>query len=265
MKCKYCLPTFAAIVPPICSADCHQTALKDKCQLATKLLGVRYLTSETVESTALTFQCVDYIHGCDSLTFSVLCVSDSVTDDVFKENFEHTTGLFVDQSRDTFDSTTTGQTTNGWLSDTLDVITKNFTMALGSSFSQSFSSLTTASHVDISRIKLLIDSRGTVALREIRRYQKSTELLIRKLPFQRLVREIAQDFKTDLRFQSSAVMALQEASEAYLVGLFEDTNLCAIHAKRIFSDKRTKEDDMNFQKEYADVLEYNEFVITITH
>ncbi|KAL4143386.1 hypothetical protein QTP88_005723 [Uroleucon formosanum] len=74
---------------------------------------------------------------------------------------------------------------------------------------------------------------GTVALREIRRYQKSTELLIRKLPFQRLVREIAQDFKTDLRFQSSAVMALQEASESYLVGLFEDTNLCAIHAKRV--------------------------------
>uniref|UniRef100_A0A1I7U4E9 Histone domain-containing protein n=1 Tax=Caenorhabditis tropicalis TaxID=1561998 RepID=A0A1I7U4E9_9PELO len=74
---------------------------------------------------------------------------------------------------------------------------------------------------------------GTVALREIRKYQKSTDLLIRKLPFQRLVREIAQDFKTDLRFQSSAVGALQEASEAYLVGLFEDTNLCAIHAKRV--------------------------------
>ena len=102
---------------------------------------------------------------------------------------------------------------------------------------------------------------GTVALREIRRYQKSTELLIRKLPFQRLVREIAQDFKTDLRFQSAAIGALQvrildqvgvnelgvdvsistrafplllqEASEAYLVGLFEDTNLCVIHAKRV--------------------------------
>lgn len=58
---------------------------------------------------------------------------------------------------------------------------------------------------------------GTVALREIRRYQKSTELLIRKLPFQRLVREIAQDFKTDLRFQSTAILALQEAAEAYLV------------------------------------------------
>ena len=73
---------------------------------------------------------------------------------------------------------------------------------------------------------------GTVALREIRRYQKSTDLLIRKLPFQRLVREIAQDLKNDLRFQSTAILAIQEASEAYLVGLFEDTNLCAIHAKR---------------------------------
>mmetsp|Transcript_9124 Transcript_9124/g.10084 ORF Transcript_9124/g.10084 Transcript_9124/m.10084 type:complete len:137 (-) Transcript_9124:363-773(-) len=74
---------------------------------------------------------------------------------------------------------------------------------------------------------------GTVALREIRRYQKSTDLLIRKLPFQRLVREIAQDYKCDLRFQGSAVLAIQEAAEAYLVGLFEDTNLCAIHAKRV--------------------------------
>ena len=74
---------------------------------------------------------------------------------------------------------------------------------------------------------------GTVALREIRRYQKSTELLIRKLPFQRLVREIAQEQKVDVRFQSTAIMALQEAAEAYLVSLFEDTNLCAIHAKRV--------------------------------
>jgi len=74
---------------------------------------------------------------------------------------------------------------------------------------------------------------GTVALREIRKYQKSTDLLIRKLPFQRLVREIAHEHKAELRFQSSAVLALQEASEAYLVGLFEDTNLCAIHAKRV--------------------------------
>ena len=74
---------------------------------------------------------------------------------------------------------------------------------------------------------------GTVALREIRKFQKSTELLIRKLPFQRLVREIATEYKSDLRFQSQAVLALQESAEAFLVGLFEDTNLCAIHAKRV--------------------------------
>jgi len=74
---------------------------------------------------------------------------------------------------------------------------------------------------------------GTVALREIRKYQKSTDLLIRKAPFQRLIREIAQDYETDVRFQSTAVLALQEAAEMYLIGLFEDTNLCAIHAKRV--------------------------------
>ena len=74
---------------------------------------------------------------------------------------------------------------------------------------------------------------GTLALLEIRKYQQSTHCLIRKPLFQRLVREIAQNFKTDLCFQSSAIMALQEAGEAYLVGLFEDTNLCAIHAKRV--------------------------------
>ena len=74
---------------------------------------------------------------------------------------------------------------------------------------------------------------GTVALREIRKFQKNTDLLIRKLPFQRLVREISQDYKCDLRFQSTAILALQEAAEAFLVGLFEDTNECAIHAKRV--------------------------------
>ena len=66
---------------------------------------------------------------------------------------------------------------------------------------------------------------------EIRRYQKSTELLIHKLPFQRLIREVAQDYKTNLRFQSSAIIVLQEAAESFLVSLFEDANLCAIHIK----------------------------------
>ena len=74
---------------------------------------------------------------------------------------------------------------------------------------------------------------GTVALREIRRYQRSSELLIRRMPFQRLVREIAQTHNPHLRFQSGAILALQESVEAYLVGLLEDSNLCAIHAKRV--------------------------------
>eukprot|EP00826_Nyctotherus_ovalis_P036551 TRINITY_DN3251_c0_g1_i5.p2 TRINITY_DN3251_c0_g1~~TRINITY_DN3251_c0_g1_i5.p2 ORF type:complete len:137 (-),score=31.53 TRINITY_DN3251_c0_g1_i5:213-623(-) len=74
---------------------------------------------------------------------------------------------------------------------------------------------------------------GTVALREIRRYQKSTELLIRKLLFQRLVRDVAREYKTGLRFQSGTVAALQEAAEAYVVGLFEDANLCAVHTRRV--------------------------------
>ena len=74
---------------------------------------------------------------------------------------------------------------------------------------------------------------GTVALREIRQFQKGSELIIRKLPFNRLVREIAQDFKTDLRLQHAALHALQEAAEGYVVGVFEDANLCAIHSKRV--------------------------------
>lgn len=85
---------------------------------------------------------------------------------------------------------------------------------------------------------------GTIALREIRRYQKTTNLLIRKLPFQRVVREIAQEFKSDLRFQAAAIAALQEAAEDYLIALFEDTNLCAIHAKRV----TIKSKDMNLAR-----------------
>ncbi|CRL01270.1 CLUMA_CG014236, isoform A [Clunio marinus] len=74
---------------------------------------------------------------------------------------------------------------------------------------------------------------GTVALKEIRRYQKTTELLIRHAPFQRLVKEISLKYKADFRYQSGAMSALQEAAESYITGLFEDTNLCAIHAKRV--------------------------------
>ncbi|EWC48299.1 histone H3-like centromeric protein cse-4 [Drechslerella stenobrocha 248] len=85
---------------------------------------------------------------------------------------------------------------------------------------------------------------GTVALREIKKYQKSTDLLLRKLPFSRLVREICTEqidivnshFRQStepMRWQSQALLALQEATEAFIVHLFEDANLCAIHAKRV--------------------------------
>ena len=74
---------------------------------------------------------------------------------------------------------------------------------------------------------------GTVALREIRRFQKGTQLLIRKAPFQRLVRELSTTQKEGLRFQSAAVLAIQEATESYIISLLSDTNLCAIHTRRV--------------------------------
>lgn len=101
---------------------------------------------------------------------------------------------------------------------------------------------TTPQHPTIAKRNKRRAPNGIKALREIRSYQKSTDLLIAKLPFARVVREIAQDFVSDythsgtpagLRWQSTAILALQEASEAFLVHLFEDANLCALHAKRV--------------------------------
>ena len=77
---------------------------------------------------------------------------------------------------------------------------------------------------------------GTRALMEIRHFQKTTNLLLRKMPFVRVVREIARNCSTahvELRWQVPALECLQEAAEAFMVRLFEDANLCAIHAKRI--------------------------------
>lgn len=82
---------------------------------------------------------------------------------------------------------------------------------------------------------------GTVALREIKRYQKATNLLLLKAPFQRFVRAICEGIDAQLRFQSQALLAVQEAAEMYLVGLFEDSNLCAIHANRVTVMKKDME------------------------
>jgi histone H3 len=76
---------------------------------------------------------------------------------------------------------------------------------------------------------------GTVALREIQKFQKTTDLLIRKAPFQCLVKEIGQDLyrKSDLQMQSTALLALQEAAEYFMVDVFRDTNLCTQHGKHV--------------------------------
>lgn len=91
---------------------------------------------------------------------------------------------------------------------------------------------------------------GTVALREIRKYQKSTDLLICKLPFQRFLREVTQDFHGDIRYQATALAASQEASEAYLIGLLEDTNLCAIHARRVTIMPKDMQLSRRIRREY---------------
>eukprot|EP00804_Cyclotella_cryptica_P001367 CCRYP_014121-RB/>CCRYP_014121-RB protein AED:0.06 eAED:0.06 QI:0/-1/0/1/-1/0/1/0/139 len=91
---------------------------------------------------------------------------------------------------------------------------------------------------------------GTVALREIRKYQKSTDLLIRKLPFQRFLREVTQDFRGDMRYTATALAASQEASEAYLIGLMEDTNLCAIHARRVTIMPKDMQLSRRIRREY---------------
>ena len=118
------------------------------------------LTSETVEGSALSLQGIDDIHGGDGLPLGMLSVGDGITDNVLKENFQDTTGFFIDEAGDTFDTTSAGKTTDSRLGDTLDVITKYFTMTLSASFSQTFSSLSTSRHVDYSRnlTKILIEA-----------------------------------------------------------------------------------------------------------
>ena len=104
------------------------------------------LAAEAVEGAALTLEGVDDVHGGDGLSLGVLAVGDGVTDDVLEEHFENSTGFLVDESRNTLDSSSSGETANSWLRDSLDVITKNLAMALGSSFSEAFSSLSTSGH-----------------------------------------------------------------------------------------------------------------------
>ena len=107
------------------------------------------LTSESVQSAALAFQSVDDIHGGDGLALGVLGVGDGITDDVLQEDLQHTAGLFVDETRDTLDTTSASKTADGRLGDALDVVAKNFAMTLGASLSETLAALSASRHFDI--------------------------------------------------------------------------------------------------------------------
>ena len=107
------------------------------------------LTAEAVEGAALPLQSVDNIHGSDGLPLGMLGVGDGIPDDVLKEDLEDSTGLLIDESRDTLDSSTASQTPDGGLGDSLDVVSQHLTVTLGASLSESLSSFTTSSHVAV--------------------------------------------------------------------------------------------------------------------
>lgn len=142
------------------------------------LIGDRSeLTSETVEGTALPLQGVDNVHGGDSLPLGVFSVCDGIPDDILKEDLENTTGLFVDETGDTLDTTTTSQTTDGRLGDTLDVITQHLAMSLGASLSEPLASFATSSHFDAVVTSATYDERMIPEQAE-RAYLYSRKLLV---------------------------------------------------------------------------------------
>ena len=105
------------------------------------------LAAETVQSTSLAFESVDHVHGGHCLSLGMLGVRHSITDNVFQEYFQNTTGFFVDEARDTLDTATASKTTDSWLGYALDVVTKDLSVTLSTSFSETFSSLSSSGHV----------------------------------------------------------------------------------------------------------------------
>jgi hypothetical protein len=96
----------------------------------------------------LTLESIDNIHGGDSLPLGVFGVGDGITDDVLKEDLEDTSGLLIDEARDTLDTSAASQSADGGLGDTLDVITQHFAMTLGASLAESLSSFASSGHVE---------------------------------------------------------------------------------------------------------------------
>jgi len=121
------------------------------------------LTAETVQSASLTLQSVDDVHGGHSLALGVFSVRHSVTDHVLQEHFEDATSLLVDQARDTLHTTSASKTTDGWLRDALDVVTKYLAMTLGATLAETFASFTTSRHTDHSRMHAEIQTEMQLA------------------------------------------------------------------------------------------------------
>ena len=131
--------------------ECWVDIIISSCDLAAAMppcykVTAGNLSAETVEGLSLTLEGVDDIHSGDSLTAGVLGVGDRVTDDVLKEDLEDTTGLFVDETGDTLDTTTTSETADSGLGDTLDVVTKDLAVTLGASLSETFASFSSSGH-----------------------------------------------------------------------------------------------------------------------
>lgn len=110
-------------------------ALKRAVVLFVEVLSDENLTAESVEGPALSLQGIDNVHGCHGLPLGMLGVGDGITDDVLQEHLQDTTGLLVDEARDSLHSTTTGQTTDCWLGDALDVVPQDLAMTLGAPLS----------------------------------------------------------------------------------------------------------------------------------
>ena len=114
---------------------------------ATRALQSLNLTTKSIESAALTLERVDHVHGGDSLALGVLGAGDSVPDDILQKHLQHSTGLLVDEAGDTLDSSTAGQTANGWLCDALNVVAQNFAVTLSAPLAKALSTLAASRHI----------------------------------------------------------------------------------------------------------------------
>jgi len=112
------------------------------------------LTSESVQGAALALEGVDHVHGGHSLPLGVLCVGDCVTDDILQEHLKDPASLLIDQTGDALDSSTAGQTPDGRLGDTLDVVAQHLPVPLGASLAQTLASFSSARHVASTAVRL---------------------------------------------------------------------------------------------------------------